>query len=154
MVSTSSRCVKRREQLGVERPICEVSTGIGPENGSVLADDDHRRQGDPASFIPDAIPFDYVVTFRVTDDGVGQQQFLDHGLVLLRRVYGDADDLSSAPGDLVVLPGKAHGLPIAVRSPIAPIEEQQLRTPGEGVSETPCATILVDGGEVWRLDAD
>jgi hypothetical protein len=47
-----------------------------------------------------------------------------------RRIDADADELDSAPLELLVVPSKADQLPVAVRSPVAPVEDELQGTLG------------------------
>jgi len=47
-----------------------------------------------------------------------------------RRIDADADELDSAPLELLVVPSKADQLPVAVRSPVAPVEDEHQGTLG------------------------
>jgi hypothetical protein len=47
-----------------------------------------------------------------------------------RRIDADADELDSAPLELLVVPSKADQLPVAVRSPVTPVEDEHQGTLG------------------------
>src|SRR5262245_24444346 len=95
-------------------------------DGAVLRHGYDRWYCDAALLIPDSVRFDGQFTLGVAKNVERQEQFLNHRLVLFRRVDADRSDVSPALLELAVLPGIAHELPIAVRSPVASIENQHL----------------------------
>jgi hypothetical protein len=54
----------------------------------------------------------------------GEIEFLDHSSIATRRIDADASYSDTAILELFVIPGKADQLPVAVRSPIASVEDK------------------------------
>jgi hypothetical protein len=102
-----------------------------------------ERDSDAALLIPRSVGLDRALTLRVAEDVERQEQFVDHRLVLVRRVDADRRDLAAALLKLVVFPGIAHELPVAVRSPIASVEDQHLCRTLERVTELPELPVFV-----------
>jgi hypothetical protein len=61
----------------------------------------------------------------------GEIEFVHHSSIATRRIDADACNSDTAILELFVIPGKADQLPVAVRSPIASVEDEHERTPGE-----------------------
>jgi hypothetical protein len=66
----------------------------------------------------------YEIPTRVAEEVDREIQLLSHGSVVARRIDADADELDFAPLELLVVPDKADQLPAAVRSPVAPVEDE------------------------------
>ena len=77
----------------------------------LLVDDVERRYGK--------------VTIRVREERKWETQLVDHRRVLAGRVDIDGKDTYPEGEELFVMEGDADQLPVAVRSPISPKEEQQ-----------------------------
>ena len=58
----------------------------------------------------------------------GEIEFLDHSSIATRRIDADASYSDTAILELFVIPGKADQLPVAVRSPVASVEDKHQGT--------------------------
>src|SRR5215203_1676338 len=54
----------------------------------------------------------------------GEIEFLHHSSIATRRVDAEASNSDTAIFELFVIPGKADQLPVAVRSPVASVEDE------------------------------
>jgi hypothetical protein len=54
----------------------------------------------------------------------GEIEFVHHSSIATRRIDADASNPDTAILELFVIPGEADQLPVAVRSPIASVEDK------------------------------
>ena len=73
----------------------------------------------------------YDVSPWIAEKVKGEIKFVDHNSIATRRVDADAGNSDVALFEFFIIPGKADQLPIAVRSPIAPVEDKHQGTLGE-----------------------
>src|SRR6266849_2691177 len=147
-ISVSS--AKGIEQLVVCRPVGEIAPDVGPSDGAVLADCEDGRLGDASLAVSPHTPLLDHMALGITEQGKRQQQLLDHGAVVLDRIDRDRCQ-GYAPFDEAVPIACVRGqLPVAVGSPIAAVEDEQNRSAGEVVGETPGLAFVVRQLEVGR----
>src|SRR3712207_9002816 len=100
-------------------------------------------------FVPQAVVFDQFAP-RVAQEREGEQELPHHPCVVFRWVHAYTRDLRPAPLELLVLPGVADQLPVAVRSPVSSVEDEHHRPDLELTGEPPGRVLLVrqpDGGD-------
>ena len=73
----------------------------------------------------------YEFPLWVAKEVEGEIEFLHHSSITTRRVDADASNSDTAILELFVIPGKADQLPVAVRSPIASVEDEHQGTTGK-----------------------
>jgi hypothetical protein len=83
------------------------------------------------------------VAFGVAEEREGEIEFLYHRGVTTRRVDADAREPNPALLELLVIPGKADQLPIAVRSPVASVEDKHQGTLGKFTAQIEGLFLLV-----------
>ena len=75
-----------------------------------------------------AVRLDGLLDSRVV---LADQFLVTYRGVAARRIDADPGQPGTASFELIVIPGVADQLPVAVRSPVAPVEDEHERAPGE-----------------------
>jgi hypothetical protein len=132
--------------LVIAGPVGEVAPDIHVADDAFAVDREDRRPRDLAVGVPDAVTLADVAV-GIGEQRVGQEQFLDQRLILLRRVDRNAVDLGSGIRERFVCPGIADQLPVAVRSPVAAVEDEHQRRRSR---QAHAATGCVRQRERWR----
>src|SRR5712692_1383262 len=134
---------KSMEQLLVSRPVGEIAPDILPGDGAVSPYCKDRWLCDPAVAVhPDVPVLDHAALW-VTKEREGKQQLVHHGSVLLDGIDRDSGEVHAFFDESVPSPCVRGQLPVAVRSPIAAIEDEQNRSTGEMVREAPSLALVV-----------
>ena len=85
----------------------------------------------------------YELPFRIAEQGEEEIELLHHRSVAARGVYAYGCEPRPAFVELFVIPGVADQLPIAVRSPVSPVEDQDEWSLFELLREVEGPSLLV-----------
>jgi hypothetical protein len=73
----------------------------------------------------------------------GEIKFVHHRSIASRRVDADTDNCDSVLLELFIIPGKADQLPVAVGSPVAPVEDEHQGTIGKLAAQVEGLSLFV-----------
>src|SRR5437867_3639335 len=131
------------EQLFVRWTISKISSHVSPTCGSVVPDREDRRPRDAAAGVRPDAPFLDHTPFWIAQQREGQQQLFNQGAVVLDwidRYPGQADAFLD---EAVPAPCVRGQLPVAVRSPVSAVENQDQRSALEVLAESPGVAVVV-----------
>src|SRR5215203_155694 len=137
------------EDLFVRGPVREVVAPVEVADLSRLVDDDDGGQRH-AIVVPQAAKAGEL-PFGVAKQGERELEFPYQPGVMGRRVDADAGDLDPPFLELFKLPGVAGELPVAVRVPVAAVEDEHHRSQLQLAREAPGIILLIRQLEVRDL---
>jgi len=144
-----SHTIECGEELLRERPVGEVAPHVAVGHREIAPDHECGRPRALLVLLIHAVRCDHR-RIRIREHRKRQDELGDHRLVARDPVDGKADDRRTSLGELFVLACAADQLPVAVRSPISPQEEQHDRI-AQMLREPPRSSVLVLAREVdWK----
>ena len=144
-----SHTIECGEELLRERPVGEVAPHVAVGHREIAPDHECGRPRALLVLLIHAVRCDHR-RIRIRDHRKRQDELGDHRLITRDPVDGKADDRRASLGELFVLACAADQLPVAVRSPISPQEEQHDRI-AQMLREPPRSSVLVLAREVdWK----
>ena len=143
---------ERRDSRILRVTIGVVPAGLSEYDFSIRRDDEDRWLGDTSGIrgIGHTHRLDSPAAIWITQDRERELEFVDQCSVLPWRVDRDDSNASPGPDDLFVPVRQTDQLSVAVRSPIAPQEDDHLRGVEVG-RKVPVPPGLVEKCEIRRL---
>ena len=114
----------RSEQVVLDSPVGVVRTDLAEHLPLIGGECDRGHAGDAFVVVPETAWPDGAVSVRIREEREGEPELLRHRGVGADRIDRDSDDLGAGRPELPVAARQLHELAVAVRSPVAPVEDE------------------------------